>query len=69
MAKKPLTDAELNILNSFLEGIERDMRAAIRRMTPEELAEYIEDERQEATPEQFEDFMRIVMSEAAQKAN
>ncbi len=67
--KGKLTPEAQHMLDTMLHGIERDMRDHIIRMSPEELNAYIEEERQEATVEQFADFMKFVLSVVRSKSN
>lgn len=67
--KRPLSPGEQQVLDYIRDAIENDMRNDIRRMTPEELEAYIEDERNEATAEEFADFMRLVHETAQTRSN
>ena len=67
--KGRLSPEAQHILEDMIHGIEADMREHIIAMTPDELEAYIEDERQEATAEQFADFMRFVLRVVGEKSN
>ena len=67
--KRPLSPQEQQILDVMLKDIEGDMRRHIYDMSPQELEAYVDDERQEATAEQFADFMQIVNDIIQKKYN